>query len=200
MAIQTEYSVRMNSTYPPATRRSALLPASARKVPRRRRLATVDRLITRRRPVTRTPARSLSHMSPQAHHPVGQPLVGKRAIRSRGYSTRRHGRPCRRDDVNSLGARLQNGYSGTAHRQLIMPAQRGISITHYSPLAAGHGSGLTADTLRQSARPRLPALSDYRPSPAASVPDQRGQAARGRPWTAVNGSETQTEPKARASR
>src|SRR5260370_25317069 len=45
MAIHTEYSVRMNSAYPPTTRRSPLLPASARKVPRLRLLATVDHLI-----------------------------------------------------------------------------------------------------------------------------------------------------------
>src|SRR5262245_66558491 len=45
MAIHTEYSVRMNSAYPPTTRRSPSLPASARKAPRPRRLATVDHLI-----------------------------------------------------------------------------------------------------------------------------------------------------------
>jgi hypothetical protein len=49
MAIQTEYSVRMNSAYPPTTRRSARLPASARKTPRRR-LAKAGVLI----PVLRT--------------------------------------------------------------------------------------------------------------------------------------------------
>src|SRR5580704_7519452 len=44
MAIHTAYSVRVNNAYPATTRRSPLLPATARNTPRRR-LAEVDALI-----------------------------------------------------------------------------------------------------------------------------------------------------------
>src|SRR5690348_7936519 len=52
MAIHTEYSVRVNSAYPPTTRRSAPLPTSAPKTPRRPRLVTADHLMARRRTLT----------------------------------------------------------------------------------------------------------------------------------------------------
>src|SRR5215471_17894974 len=65
MAIHTEYSVRTNSAYAPTTRRSALLPASAPKAPRRPRLATVSHRIARRRHVSRAPIGPIPHVAPR---------------------------------------------------------------------------------------------------------------------------------------
>src|SRR5579859_5390345 len=52
MAIHTEYSVRMNSAYPPATRRRPRLPASARNTP----------VLRMRYPVKRPPTASSAPM------------------------------------------------------------------------------------------------------------------------------------------
>src|ERR671925_1655810 len=87
MAIHTEYSVRMNSAYPPTTRRSVLFPASARKAPRRRRLATMDHLI----PVilvTRCPVRRARHQ-PARVRSHGKTIAGRGGLPARRAHHRR---------------------------------------------------------------------------------------------------------------
>src|SRR6516165_9739185 len=64
MAIHTEYWVRVKSAYPATTRRSPLLPASARKTPRRR-LATGDYRRARRGPMPRAANGSVLHVPPR---------------------------------------------------------------------------------------------------------------------------------------